>query len=189
MPQPRGFIIPTCDLGVLILESSKKKKGFQLPGGRCDPGEQPSDAALRELVEETGMRLKHADLRPFTVIDNRHYFVMDLAPHHFPADSPPHPSTASLPPPWMSLGLRLSHEHCGFRFASPVDAATLVLNHSSGASTAALQLYASSEAATSPAVSASAVPTGVPVPLSETTISTPALLHATPPPIYRRPGP
>lgn len=33
---------------------------WALPGGRCDPGESPAAAALRELYEELGLRLSSA---------------------------------------------------------------------------------------------------------------------------------
>ena len=35
---------------------------WALPGGRCDPGETPVEAALRELHEELGLELKPADV-------------------------------------------------------------------------------------------------------------------------------
>jgi len=42
--------------GKLCIVSRKKRAGdWNLPGGKVDPGETPSAAALRELVEETGL--------------------------------------------------------------------------------------------------------------------------------------
>lgn len=35
---------------------------FALPGGRCDPGETPVEAALRELHEELGLLVDEADV-------------------------------------------------------------------------------------------------------------------------------
>lgn len=36
---------------------------FGLPGGKVDPGETPLQAALRETLEETGIRLREQDVR------------------------------------------------------------------------------------------------------------------------------
>lgn len=74
---------------VLVLEHSEEfpSAGVQVPAGGVDPGEQPAQAAVRELAEETGLtidsepvylesRIWHADV-PSRV---RHYFWM-VAPH------------------------------------------------------------------------------------------------------------
>jgi 8-oxo-dGTP pyrophosphatase MutT (NUDIX family) len=50
---------------VLTRRSSKLKRHaaqWALPGGRLDEGETPTDAALRELVEEIGLTLAPADV-------------------------------------------------------------------------------------------------------------------------------
>lgn len=36
-----------------------RKKLWEAPAGRCDPGEEPLDAAQRELAEETGYRAEN----------------------------------------------------------------------------------------------------------------------------------
>jgi 8-oxo-dGTP pyrophosphatase MutT (NUDIX family) len=43
-----------------------------LPGGHLEPGEEPVAGAVRELLEETGVRLAPADLQPFQVVDVFH---------------------------------------------------------------------------------------------------------------------
>lgn len=65
-----------CGVAVLVFRQGAggvevltlKRKGahgagtWSLPGGRLEPGEQPLDAAKRELAEETSLRL---DVQPF----------------------------------------------------------------------------------------------------------------------------
>jgi len=56
-----------CDDAALILTKRaaklKKHSGqWAFPGGRIDPGETPEAAALRELSEEVGLFLDHADV-------------------------------------------------------------------------------------------------------------------------------
>ncbi|TDC58307.1 NUDIX hydrolase [Actinomadura sp. KC345] len=47
------------DRWILMIERGDGH-GWALPGGHVDPGEQPMDAAVRELDEETGLRLPNA---------------------------------------------------------------------------------------------------------------------------------
>jgi 8-oxo-dGTP pyrophosphatase MutT (NUDIX family) len=50
-----------------------------LAGGHLEPGEDPEDAAYREVEEETGVRLERGILEPFTVLDvfHPHYGSVD----------------------------------------------------------------------------------------------------------------
>lgn len=41
---------------ILILKAILKRRGYEIPGGGVEPGEEPEDAAARELWEETGLR-------------------------------------------------------------------------------------------------------------------------------------
>ena len=43
---------------ILVLYRIKQPRGLALPAGHIDRGEQPKDALVRELYEETGLRVK-----------------------------------------------------------------------------------------------------------------------------------
>lgn len=56
---------PTQTALLLTLRSANLRshgRQFALPGGRCDPGETPVEAALRELHEELGLLVDAADV-------------------------------------------------------------------------------------------------------------------------------
>ncbi|WYP25605.1 RNA deprotection pyrophosphohydrolase [Alkalihalobacillus sp. FSL W8-0930] len=52
------------------LLTNHKKRGLEFPGGKLEPGEQPEDAAKREVLEETGAVICHLHyLAQYTVPD------------------------------------------------------------------------------------------------------------------------
>ena len=64
-PQTRGALVALWHRGEILLVRSSYRADFTLPGGYVEPGEQPIDAAARELLEETGIdagppALRHA---------------------------------------------------------------------------------------------------------------------------------
>ena len=56
----------SCEAAFLLTRRASTLRGhagqWALPGGRCDPGESVSHAALRELQEELGLQLGEVDL-------------------------------------------------------------------------------------------------------------------------------
>jgi ADP-ribose pyrophosphatase YjhB (NUDIX family) len=60
------------------------KSGWTLPGGGIDPGEDPADALLREITEETGYVAEGGELLGIDskVIPAEHRFVADAGPLH-----------------------------------------------------------------------------------------------------------
>jgi len=57
-PRRRGTAIVETDKGIIVAAGSRKV--FLLPGGKADHHESRTQAAMRELTEETGMRSLHA---------------------------------------------------------------------------------------------------------------------------------
>jgi len=55
-------VIPLLDDKMIVVEQYRKpleKSQIEIPAGKLDPGEEPLQAALRELEEETGFRSDH----------------------------------------------------------------------------------------------------------------------------------
>ena len=54
--RPGGYAVITDQEGRIALVHTPK--GYFLPGGAIEPGETAEDAAIRETLEETGLRIK-----------------------------------------------------------------------------------------------------------------------------------
>lgn len=84
-PVPAVGIVCLRDDAVLLIRRGKPPKmgEWSLPGGRIEPGERAVDAALRELVEETGVTARITGL--IDVVDGifteagLHYVLIDYA--------------------------------------------------------------------------------------------------------------
>lgn len=83
------------DDGRLLCAKTRYRPGWGVPGGFCDPGEDPLESAARELVEETGLRLEHP-LIYGGVVDgpmrfHRTHFAVGALPTTGPVLRPPRP--------------------------------------------------------------------------------------------------
>ena len=87
LPAPTPCVGVVCLRGdevLLIRRGRPPKQGeWSLPGGRIEPGERSTEAALRELREETGVEAEITGL--LDVVDGlfpeagRHYVLIDYA--------------------------------------------------------------------------------------------------------------
>jgi 8-oxo-dGTP diphosphatase len=84
--QPRVAVIAITFRGdelILVQRSKEPQKGsWGFPGGSVEPGESLHDAALRELLEETGVRAEAGEwvdvveVREFDSSGRHHHFVL-----------------------------------------------------------------------------------------------------------------
>ena len=47
--------------GLVAMVRRRDGSGWGLPGGKVEPGETPRDAVVREVAEETGLRVEVGD--------------------------------------------------------------------------------------------------------------------------------
>ena len=85
LPVPAVGVVCLRDETVLLIRRGKPPRmgEWSLPGGRIEPGERAGVAALRELMEETGVTARTTGLPD--VVDaifregDRHYVLIDYA--------------------------------------------------------------------------------------------------------------
>jgi ADP-ribose pyrophosphatase YjhB (NUDIX family) len=71
--------------GKLLLQQRDDNRHWAMPGGRLDPGETISDCAVREVFEETGLRVKikrligvYSDPQQYMLAQNRHGKIVQM---------------------------------------------------------------------------------------------------------------
>jgi 8-oxo-dGTP pyrophosphatase MutT (NUDIX family) len=71
--RPRTRVLVTAGGKVLVVKGLISTGKWSLPGGGLHRGEEPLTGALRELAEETGLRLRRDQLAPpFTRVSREH---------------------------------------------------------------------------------------------------------------------
>ncbi len=71
-----GIAVARADGQVLALERIDQPDRWQMPQGGLNVGEEPAEAALRELEEETGLRSEHVEL----VAEHPDWLAYELPP-------------------------------------------------------------------------------------------------------------
>jgi putative (di)nucleoside polyphosphate hydrolase len=71
-----GIAVARADGWVLALERVDQPDRWQMPQGGLNVGEEPAEAALRELQEETGLRPEHVEL----VAEHPEWLAYELPP-------------------------------------------------------------------------------------------------------------
>ena len=71
-----GIAVARADGLVLALERIDQPDRWQMPQGGLNVGEEPAEAALRELEEETGLRSEHVEL----VAEHPRWLAYELPP-------------------------------------------------------------------------------------------------------------
>lgn len=105
---------------------------YVFPGGGVDEGETPEEATVREMDEETGLRVR-LERKIITIhfgLSTQHYFLVEKVSgefgtgtgEEFTDSDPDNPNQGIYEPIWMSLDELPEHEN-----VYPADVTSLVL--------------------------------------------------------------
>jgi 8-oxo-dGTP pyrophosphatase MutT (NUDIX family) len=93
---------------VLLINKDRpawQKGRLNLPGGRIEEGETPVQAAIRELMEETGLKVGY--VKPMGVMSDREFTIHCLSGEPWPQDPLKPRNGETEVPEWMDLGSAL----------------------------------------------------------------------------------
>ena len=68
-PEIRGVAVAVWSAGRLLVVRPSYRRGYDLPGGGLDAGEEPRRGAARELAEELAVELPTAELQDLGLFD------------------------------------------------------------------------------------------------------------------------
>jgi 8-oxo-dGTP diphosphatase len=127
-----GAVLIEDDKVALIERYRDGKHYFVFPGGGADEGETPEQAAVREMEEETGLRVtarcKLAEIR--FGLSTQHYYLVERVGGEFGSGTgeeytdadPDHPAQGVYIPVWMPLEELPEHDN-----VYPADVVNVVL--------------------------------------------------------------
>ena len=115
-----GAVLIENDKVALIERYRDGKHYFVFPGGGADEGETPEQAAIREMEEETGLRVtvKHKLAEIYFGLSTQHYFLVKCLSGEFGSGTgeeytdadPNHPAQGIYIPIWMPIAELPEHE-------------------------------------------------------------------------------
>lgn len=115
-----GAVLIENDKVALIERYRDGKHYFVFPGGGADEGETPEQAAIREMEEETGLRVtvKHKLAEIYFGLSTQHYFLVECLGGEFGSGTgeeytdadPNHPAQGIYIPIWMPIAELPEHE-------------------------------------------------------------------------------
>jgi len=123
-PSARALILKD---GLLSVIHSRRYGYCKIPGGGIEPGEDPTEAMMREVKEETGLTVIPESVREFgyvhriekgghepIFIQDNFYYICDVLPGQAEAAYTENEREDEFAPEWLSFdeALRLNEAYC-----------------------------------------------------------------------------